>query len=443
LWACVLGGLLGALLRRASGLISGTASVTALLLGTLAASLMQHPQIQAQSDPAATAFMLLLTCTVLAGAVQWLFGLAGVGRILKFVPYPGLSGLMCGVATLLTLAALRPALGVSSTNAWGDVASLWHPLSLVVFAATLTLCFWLRRRFPQLPGQALAMLAGSVLHHLLAATAGAAALGGTSIAVDHLVPTYSVWQDMFDRGPAGLLPWLPTLAPYALAIAALASLESLLCLPSIDEAHNQRSDGDGQLRRLGMTNAIAGLLGATMTTANPARVAINLASGARTAWSGVIYSITLLLAVLLLGQWLGLVPHAVTAAILVLMASRMVDDGTHRLALQVMARRASMASEQYRLLMANFSVIVLVAMVVVFGDMLKGVAVGVLAAMFLFVRAGMRSVVRRVTTAEQRRSLKVYVLSDMQVLARLGAQVVVIEVEGALFFGTATSWPAR
>ena len=135
--------------------------------------------------------------------------------------------------------------------------------------------------------------------------------------------------------------------------------------------------------------------------------------------------------VLLLGSWLGLVPHAVTAAILVLMASRMVDDGTRHMALQVLLRQASMAREQYRLLLANFSVVLLVALVVVFGDMLKGVAVGVLAAMFLFVRAGMRAVVRRVTTAEMRRSLKVRSIADMQVLACQGTQVVIIEAEGA------------
>lgn len=437
LWACVLGGLLGAVFRTAGGLISGTASVTALLLGTLASQLMQHPRIQAGADPAGTAFLLLLGCTALAGAVQWLFGMAGIGRVLKYVPYPVLSGLMCGVATLLTIAALRPALGVGGAGAWGDVAALWHPLSVVVFGATLALCFWLSRRLPKLPGPALAMLAGSLLHHALAYGAGAGALGGTSIAVDALVPDHSLWQALPTQDPARLLAWIPTLAPYALAIAALSSLESLLCLPSIDEANNQRSDGDRQLRRLGIANALAGVLGATMATCNPARVAINLASGARTRWSGVVYSLTLLLAVVLLGNWLALVPHAVTAAILVLMATRMVDDGTRRLAWQVLTRPATMAREQYRLLLTNFSTVVLVAMVVVFGDMLKGVAVGVLAAMFLFVRANMRSVVRRVTSAEMRRSLKVRSLADMQVLARSGARVVVIEVEGALFFGTA------
>lgn len=434
--ACVLGGVVGALLRTTGGVISGTASVTALLLGTLAASLMRHPGILATPDPAATAFVLLLLCTALAGILQWVFGVARLGRILKFVPFPVLAGLMCGVATLLLLASLRPALGADNTIAWADAPAAWLPWSTLVFAVSLGMCFWLRRYYPRLPAPALAMLVGATLHHLLISGVGITALGGTSSAIDTLVPTYSVWQSLLAQGPVALIGWLPTLAPYAMAIAALASLESLLCLPLIEEVNHRRTDGDRHLRVLGLGNFLAGMLGATVTTANPSRVAINLASGARTAWSGVAYSATLLLAVVFLGNWLGMVPNAVTAAILAFMASRMVDAGTQRLAVQVLMRRRSVAPEQYRLLMANFSVVVLVALVVVLGDMLKGVAVGVFAAMFLFVRAGMRSVVRSVVTAEQRRSLKVRSLADMQVLAAEGRRTAVIEVEGALFFGT-------
>lgn len=435
--ACVLGGIVGALLRTTGGVVSGTASVTALLLGTLAANLMQHPRILAAPDPAAAAFVLLLSCTALAGALQWVFGLARLGRVLKFVPYPVLAGMMCGVATLLLLTSMRPALGTDNTTAWTDVPAHWHPWSALVFAVALGTCFWLQRRFPRWPGPAMAMLAGTALHHLVTLAVGASALGGTSSAVDTLVPAFSIWQSMLDHGPAVLLGWLPTLAPYAMAIAALASLESLLSLPMIEEVRQIRTDGDRQLRIQGLGNLVGGLLGATMTVAHPARVAINLASGGRTAWSGVVHSGTLLLAVVFLGDWLGMVPNAVTAAILVFMASRMVDAGTRRLVLQVLARRRTVASEQYRLLVANLSVLLLVALVVVLGDMLKGVAVGVLAAMFLFVRAGMRSVVRNVASAEQRRSLKVRSLADMQALAAEGRRILVIEVEGALFFGTA------
>ena len=436
LWACVMGGLLYTLLRTAGGMISGTASVTALLLGTLAASLMQHPGIQASNDPAATAFGLLLLCTAMAGAAQWLFGVAGVGRVLKFVPYPVVAGLMFGVAILLLLAALRPALGLPMGTTWLFTLAHWRPLATLVFAVALGLCFWLYRRYPRLPGPALAMLAGALLHHMLAMV-DADGVGGTSNAIDALLPEHSVWAMVFDQGAAPLLAWLPLLAPYALAIAALASLESLLCLPLIEEVGNQRFQGDGQLRRQGLVNMVGGIVGATMTVSTPSRVAINLASGARSTLSALVYALTLALAVVFLGRWLDHVPDAVTAAILVFMASRMIDDGTRRLAHQVVTQRRAIDPAQYRMLLANLGVVLLVALVVVLGDMLKGVAVGVVAAMFLFVRAGMRPVVRRVATAQERRSLKVRPMADMQVLESDGRRITVIDVEGALFFGTA------
>lgn len=436
LWACVMGGLLFALLRTAGGMVSGTASVTALLLGTLAASLMQRPDIQAGADPAATAFGLLLLCTAMAGAAQWLFGIAGVGRVLKFVPYPVVAGLMFGVATLLLLAALRPALGLPLGTAWLFTLAHWRPLATLVFVVALGLCFWLYRRYPRLPGPALAMLGGALLHHALALV-DPGGVGGTSHAIDSLFPDHVVWAPVFEHGAAPLFGWLALLIPYALAIAALASLESLLCLPLIEEAVNRRIQGDGQLRKLGLINLVGGMLGGTMTVAHPSRVAINLASGARSTRSALVYALTLALAVVFLGRWLDRVPNAVTAAILVFMASRMIDDGTRRLARQVMTQRRAIDPTQYRMLLANLGVVLLVALVVVLGDMLKGVAVGMVAAMLLFVRAGMRPVVRRVATAQQRRSLTVRPLADMQVLERDGRRITIIEVEGALFFGTA------
>ena len=201
LWSCVLGGVLSAALRTTGGMVNGTASVTALLLGTLAASLMQHPRILASADPAAMAFMLLLLCTALAGAAQWLSGVAGLGRVLKFVPYPVLAGLMGGVAMVLLITALRPALGHAIGTDWLVALAQWHPLGTLVFAFALALCFWLQRRHPRWPGPALAMLAGALLHHALSLGAGAGALGGTSSAIDTLLPDHALWQFVRDQGP--------------------------------------------------------------------------------------------------------------------------------------------------------------------------------------------------------------------------------------------------
>lgn len=60
---------------------------------------------------------------------------------------------------------LRAALGVDAASDWRELPASWHPLNFVVFGMALDLCFWLRRRYPLLPGPALAMLAGTLLHH--------------------------------------------------------------------------------------------------------------------------------------------------------------------------------------------------------------------------------------------------------------------------------------
>ena len=437
LWGCILGGVLGLLLRTTGGMLTGSRPASGLILGTLAVSLLQHVDVQASADPAGLVFVLLLLCTALAGVFQCLFGLARVGRALKYVPYPVIAGLMCGVGLLMVLAALRPALGIAYGTPWRDALDVWHPFSILVFAVTLLLCFVVPRASKRVPSTVVAMLVGMLAHHGLVLLAGVHSLGATSGSVDGLLPAFSIWQSVFSQGAASLFGWLPTLAPYALAIAAFASLETLLCLAAIESSTHVRTDGDRELRGQGLANLVSGVLGATPSIGNLSRVMINLSAGGHSALSGLVHAGVLAVIVVLAGNWMGLVPSAVTAAILVFYAISMVDDGVRRLVVQVLTQRTQLARAQYRLLLANLAVVVLVALVAVLGDMMKAVGVGVAAAMFLFVRSSMKPVIRRVSNAQHHRSLKVRALEDMQLLEDGGRQIGVIEVEGPLFFGTA------
>lgn len=434
---CILGGVLGLLLRTTGGMLTGSRSAPGLILGTLAAALLQQVEVQSSADPVGMIFVLLLLCTALAGVFQLLFGMARVGSALKFVPYPVLAGLVCGVALLMVLFALRPALGIAFGTPWRDALSVWHPLSIIVAGVTLALCFFAQRSIKRVPGTVVALLAGTLLHHALALVAGADRLGGTSGSVDGLWPQFSVWQVALDQGAGNLLAWLPTLAPYALAIAAFSSLEALLCLAAIESRSFERTDGDRELRTQGLVNLVSGVLGATPSIGQLSRVMVNLSSGGHSAFSGVAYSAALVLIVVFAGNWMGLVPSAVTAAILIFYAITMVDDGTRRLIVQLLTQHGQLTRAQYHLLLENFGVTALVALVAVAGDMMKAVGIGVAAAVFLFVRSSIKPVIRRVFNAQHHRSLKVRALEDMQLLEREGEKISVIEVEGSLFFGTA------
>lgn len=437
LWGCVLGGVLGFVLRTSGGMITGSRPATGLILGTLATTLLQHPKLLAAPDPAALAFVLLLICTALAGLCQCLFGLGRLGRVLKYVPYPVVSGLMGGVGLLMLLSALRPGLGVAGGMPWGAVPQAWHPLSLVVTVATLAICVRAPRWTRRLPGAVLALVGGTVLHHGLASAFGAEHLGPTSGSAHGLFPQLSVWQAVLAGGGWELLGWLRLLLPYALAIAAFASLESLLCLAAIEADQHRRLDGDRELSRQGLANGIAGLLGATPSVGNLSRVKVNLSGGGTTPRSSLAYGLTLAAVVLFAGRWASWVPGAATAGILIYYAATMVDDGALRLARQVFLERRGLPPGQYRLLLANFLVIILVALVATAGDMMEALTAGVIAAMVLFVRSSMKPVIRQTYSAQCHRSLKVRASADTERLARTGDQIVVFELDGPLFFGTA------
>ncbi|MDO9217688.1 MAG: SulP family inorganic anion transporter, partial [Lacisediminimonas sp.] len=230
IWGCILGGVLGLLLRTTGGMMTGSRPATALLLAALATDLLDQVDVQAAADPAAMVFGLLLLCTVLAGLFQFLFGWVRLGRALKYVPYPVIAGLMCGVGLLMLLSALRPALGIAHGSPWNTASDSWHLPSVAVTSLTLALCFLVPRWTRRVPGTIAALIGGTLLHHALAFVFGPGMLGTTSVSVVGVLPAFSVWQTIASQGMADLLGWIPTVAPYALAIAAFASLETLLCL---------------------------------------------------------------------------------------------------------------------------------------------------------------------------------------------------------------------
>lgn len=437
LWACILGGIVGFLLRSNGGMISGTRPATALILASLASALLARAEIASQENSALHVMALMVLCTALAGLFQLIFGLVRAGRVLKYVPFPVTAGLMAGIGALMFLNSIRPALGASNQTAWLDLFGTWHPASTIVAGVAFATCTIAQRFNSPIPGSVLALFTGSLTHHGLAALLGNGQLGGTSIALAGILPDVTVWTAGINI--AELVGWLPMLVPYALTIAIFGSLETLLCLSVIGSAVGKRPDGDRELRVQGMTNFFAGLAGATPGVGNLSRVNVNIANGGRTRLSYFVYALAIAILILLAGELLALVPHSVTAAIVTYYAFAMIDDGTRRISKQLFVQRKAVSEQYYRVLLANFSVIALVAAVAVLGDMVQAAGVGFVATTFLFVQSRIKPAVRRVTFGDTRRSHKVRSAADMDRLARQGRRTVVIEAEGPLFFGTADS----
>lgn len=437
LWTCVMTGFLATIFRGTPGVINGSSAKVALILAALTATLMKNADVMHTPDSTGLIFALLFMCTMLAGASQCVFALLRISRSLKFIPYPVIAGTMVGSAIAMSKTALITIFGIDISGHQTSLLSAWHPLSIVVAASTVALCARPPALLQKIPFMLIALVGGSCVHYGLSMLFGSVHLGSTWSTIDGLLPPFSLWTFASADGMPSLLRWMPLVFPYALAIAAIASMESMFCLPTIEAATARKPNSERELWAQGLGNMVAGLLGGFPSEAIGMRSSANVKAGARSRISGLAYSIALAALVIFGSRWIGKVPEAVTAGLILYLAYTLIDDGTRRLISQLLQKQGPVPSAHYKILCANAIVLAIVALVAVFGGMLQATGVGVIAAMILFILTSMKPVIRNIVSAQSRRSLKIRTPEATALLVRDGNQIQIIELEGILFFGTA------
>lgn len=378
----------------------------------------------------------LLIATLMAGMILVALGLARLGTLIQYVPYPVVLGFTAGIGVVIALLQIPDFLGLD-TGGLGEstleniaiiVASLptLAPGEFTVGLLTLaTLLVWPRLKLP-IPAPLVGLVVG---------TLAAWGLGLMGIDVDTIASRFH-WEVQGEQGqgippfaPALVLPWqLPgadgapltvdfalireLLGP-ALAIAMLGAIESLLCAVVADSLTRTRHDSNAELIGQGLGNMVAPFFGGITATAALARTATNIRSGARSPLAAVIHSLVVLLAVVALADLLGRVPMAALASLLFIVAWNM-SEARHF----VHTLRSAPGSD--------VAILVTCFVLTVVFDMVLAVGVGVSLAAVLFIRR-----MSQVTHATRR--------SDAaQVMASgLPRQVAVYDINGPLFFGAA------
>ena len=176
---------------------------------------------------------------------------------------------------------------------------------------------------------------------------------------------------------------------------------------------------------------MAGLFGGLPLSFGIARAGPAFRAGARTRASGVVSAAALLLAYLVAGEALGFVPFAALAGIMLVVAVGLVDRWSRDL-----PRRLAQGHPD-RDTLWSFAVAVIVCVSTVAFGFVVAVVVGVIASLALFIAAMNRSLVRATWTGGQRASRRVYPVAEALRLKELGRAIRVVELEGAVFFGTA------
>jgi len=364
----------------------------------------------------------LAVATLMAGVFLVAMGLARLGAVIRFIPYPVTVGFTTGIALVIAIGQIPDALGLRisdpETEALPRLVSYWHALGTVDVAAVLVaattaaiLILWpkVSQRLP------------APLVALLVITSGARLLG---LDVETIGSRFgSVTMGLpTPRIPRVPMEMLPELVSPAIAIALLAGIESLLSAVVADGMTGRRHRSNAELVAQGVANLASPLFGGIPATGAIARTATNVKNGARTPLAGIIHAVTLLLIVTTVGRWVVLVPMALLAGILLVVAYRMSEWHVFRALL-------SGPRSDALVLVTTFTLTVLV-------DLTVAIQVGVVLAALLFMRR-MAEVteVRSITDQLREEERMGFEAENPDVVLPDGTEV--FEIAGSFFFGAA------
>jgi SulP family sulfate permease len=267
----------------------------------------------------------LVIITIMAGVILVILGLARMGALIKFIPYPVITGFTSGIAVIIFSSQLKDFLGLKmgaipaefmeKWTAYGDhLRSIDMPTTLIAVGTLAILVVW-PRVSRMVPAPFVAMIVATVVvqvFHLHVAT-----IGSRFGAVPSSFPA--------PHWPAIQWAHMKEFVSPALTVALLAAIESLLSAVVADGMIGTRHKSNMELVAQGVANIASPLFGGIPATGAIARTATNIRAGGRTPLAGITHSVTLLLILIFLGRWAAMVPLCALAAILVVVAYHMSE----------------------------------------------------------------------------------------------------------------------
>ena len=372
---------------------------------------------------------------LMAGLIQIGLGLAGIGKLIKFIPFPVVSGYLSGVGLIIIGNQLPKFLGVGSGPSLLTVLAhpaAWVWQSMLIGFAVVAAMVIAPKLTKKVPATIIALFCGLAGYGLLGA-AGQVALqtegnplligpltaADTSLtgAIDLHLPSADMWN-------MGTL--LKVLVP-SLTLAVLLSIDTLKTCLVIDAMTNTHHQSNRELVGQGASNMFSSLIGGIPGAGTMGASLINISSGGQSKLSGFVCGVAALLALWLLAPLIAWVPLSALAGILMVTGWRMID-------------RQSLSFFYTPATRLDFVVILSVILVALFGNLIAASGVGVALAILLYIREQTRiSVVRNRIDGQTlfaRRPGTSSSRDDAQ--ESRGRDAVVFELQGSLFFGTAS-----
>lgn len=272
----------------------------------------------------------LWLCTIMAGIILCVLGLARMGSVIRFIPYPVSRAFTKGIAILIIASQVKNFLGLAvdklPVTFTGKVAMLaanldqidWRTVAFGVGSLAI-IGLWPSRWSRVLPGS----VAGLVSATLLSALFGLpehwqlATIGSQFGEISRALPAFHL--------PHADLATVQQLVQPAFTIALLVAMQALLCAVVTDGMLDERHDSNQELIGQGLANIVTPLFGGIPVTGAAARTIANVRAGARTPVAGIVHSLLLLLLLIAAAPLARHIPLVTLSAVLIIAAYRMVS----------------------------------------------------------------------------------------------------------------------
>ncbi len=437
---------------------SGPFSITTIMLASAVPVILSHTNSNL-SDPSTVALVveLIFFTVFMSGIFQVLFGLAKIGSLAKYIPYPVIAGLMNGAGIAIVVSQIRPMTGLSKDTPLNDASAILHSLSLpgLCVGGLTLLLFWQgdkiarwiptaflgrvvppsqvnRRKSHRIPPAFLGLIGGTVIYYLFKAAGYGAGIGETIGTVTGGIPTPDHLQDflgvVFRGDQMGLLVELSAIA---LSIAIVNSLRSLIVVMAVDNVTFERSDSNKELIGQGVGNMLSATFGGISSAVSQSTTIAGYRNGATTSATKVYSGLFSLLILLMLTPVISLLPKIVLAASLVVMGVEALDSWSMKL-----LRNAFMKQEAAKEYMDLFVVLTVTGISVFYGTN-EALAVGIFLSVVNFIYRMGKDILARDYDATKVRSNIVRPMDEVQFLETEGDKIRILDLQGALFFGTA------
>ena len=396
----------------ASGAPTAFAGIITGIVGGLVVGLLSSSHVSV-SGPAAGLIAIVvaaitdlgyetfLLAVVLAGAFQLILGLIKAGTISSYFPSGVIEGMLTAIGIIIIKKELPHAIGYDKEHE-GDFYSYQlldssdkglfaeiihsfnyaHAGAIIVTVVSLGILFAFNKvsylkKIKLLPGALVVVVVGIIINEIFKVASPSLVIAG-----EHLVklPTASSISEFFGQFSTPDLSGFtnPAVWVTAATIAAVASIETLLCLEAGDKMDPQKrySSANTELKAQGIGNILTGMIGGLPMTSVIVRTTANINAGAKTKLSAIAHGILLLITVIAIPTVLNKIPMACLAAILIMIGLKLASPKVFK--------------HMWKAGKYQFIPFVVTVVAVVLTDLLKGVGIGLAVSIIFILKGNMK-----------------------------------------------------